>query len=511
MPQLIRLTLISLLVSSPAAQAADVLVQHARIIDGTGRASIVGDVRIRSNKITAVAAHLMPQPGEEVRDAHGLALAPGFIDMHSHADRGLLQDLDAATQARQGITTMLVGQDGGSNFPLRDWFAKLEATPAAVNVASMVGHATVRAQVMGKDLFRGSTAAELEKMKDVLATELRAGAFGISTGLEYEQAHFSTTEEVVALSKVAGSNGGFYISHVRDEGNGVFTSFDEILRIGREAGLPVEITHIKLAAPPTWHLAATRMPAYFQRAKREHIDLRADVYPYTYWQSNIRVLVTDRDFFNPQKVAAGLANNGGAAAIRLARYTPEPAVAGKTLTEIAKIWGLSEVDTYMRIVKATMAELDSDVRMESIIGTSMSEDDVRWFVAHPQISFCSDGELHGAHPRGAGTFPRVLGRYVREQKALSLELAVHKMTGLSARNLGLKDRGRIAPGYIADLVLFDPATVIDNSTIEHPEAPPTGIASVMTSGEWVIDGGKPTGKHPGHVLRPVSAPVAANQ
>lgn len=476
-------------------------MQHARIIDGTGRASFVGDVRIRANKIVAVAARLAPQAGEEVRDARGLALAPGFIDMHSHADRGLLQDLDAATQTRQGITTMLVGQDGESSYPLRDWFAKLDATPAAVNVASMVGHATVRQQVMGRGLFRPSRPEELEQMKAVLASELQAGAFGLSTGLEYEQAHFSTTEEVIELSKVAGSNGGFYISHVRDEGIHVFDAFDELMRIGREAKLPVEITHIKLGAPSTWYLAAKRMPEYFSRAKRERIDLRADVYPYTYWHSTIRVLVTDRDFYNPAKVAAGLANNGGADNIRLARYTPDPALAGKTISEIAKIWGVSEVDAYMRLVRETLAELVSDAQMESIIGTSMSEEDVRWFVAHPKISFCSDGELHGAHPRGAGTFPRVLGRYVREQKALSLELAVYKMTGLSARNLGLQDRGRIAPGYIADLVLFDPATVIDNSTIENPEAAPTGIAAVMNSGEWVVDAGKPTGKHPGQVLR----------
>jgi len=491
----------ALLLTRPAA-AANSLLQHANILDGTGRAAFSGDVRIEGGRIAAVAAHLTPKPGEEVRDVKGLSLAPGFIDMHSHADRGLLQDLDAATQTRQGLTTIVVGQDGDSNYPLRDFFAKLEATPPALNVASMVGHATVRAQAMGQDLFRPSTPAELDKMREVLAHELQAGAFGLSTGLEYEAAHFSTTEEVVALSKVAAGTGGFYISHVREEGNDVFKSYDEVLRIGREARLPVEITHIKLAAPGVWHLAAKRMPALFEQAKRDHVDLRADVYPYTYWHSTIRVLVTDRDFFNPTKVARGIADNGGAENIRLAKYTPEPAVAGKTLAQIAKIWGLSETDTYMRIVKATMAEVTSDADMESIIGTSMAEDDVRWFVAQPRIMFCSDGELHGPHPRGAGTFPRVLGRYVREQKALPLELAVHKMTGLSAGNLGLKDRGRIAPGLVADLVLFDAATVNDRSTIEQPEAPPSGIPFVMVGGEWVIENGKPTGRHPGKVLKP---------
>ncbi|MBS0614740.1 MAG: amidohydrolase family protein, partial [Proteobacteria bacterium] len=218
----------ALLLSQPAA--ASLLLQHANILDGTGRAAFSGDVRIEDGRIAAVAAHLAPKAGEEVREVKGLWLAPGFIDMHSHADRGLLQDLDAATQTRQGLTTILVGQDGDSNYPLRDFFAKLEATPPALNLASMVGHATVRAQVMGQDLFRPSTPAELDKMRQVLAHELQAGAFGLSTGLEYEAAHFSTTEEVVALSKVAAGAGGFYISHVREEGNDVFKSFDEVLR-----------------------------------------------------------------------------------------------------------------------------------------------------------------------------------------------------------------------------------------------------------------------------------------
>jgi N-acyl-D-amino-acid deacylase len=481
--------------------AADLLIRNAKVVDGTGAAAMVADVRIRGDRIAEVAPRLEPLPGEGLREARGLALAPGFIDIHSHADRGLLADPDAATQTRQGITTMVVGQDGESAYPLADWFAKLDAAPRAVNVASMVGHATVRAQVMGRGLFRPSRPDELEVMKRIVAAEMAAGAFGLSSGLEYEEAHFSTTEEVIELAKVAGAAGGSYISHVRDEGLKVFDAFDELMRIGREARLPVQITHIKLGAPDTWRLAAVRMPAYFERAAREGIDLRADVYPYTYWHSTIRVLVPDRAFFDPQKVAAGIRNNGGAENIRLARYTPDPRIAGKTIAEAAAFWGVGEVDAYMRLVRETMGELVAGGEMESIIGTSMHEDDVRWFVAHPQVAFCSDGELHGAHPRGAGTFPRILGRYVREQGALSLESAVHKMTGLTARRLGLVDRGVIAPGMVADLVLFDPATVLDNATIDRPEAPPTGILAVMNSGEWVVDAGQPTGKRPGKALR----------
>jgi N-acyl-D-amino-acid deacylase len=495
----------SLICLCVGAHADNLLLQHATVYDGSGKAALSADVRIVGERITAVAPSLKALPGEKVRDLHGLALAPGFIDMHTHADGGLLQDLDAETQTRQGITTILVGQDGESNYPLGSWLAKLDATPAAVNVASMVGQATLREQVMGKDLYRPSTDAELAKMKDLLAKELAAGGFGLSTGLEYEQAHFSTTQEVVELSKVAAAAKGFYISHVRDEGDHVFDSYDEILTIGRDAKLPVEITHIKLGSTGVWNLAAKRMPHYFETARREHISLWADVYPYTYWHSTIRVIVTDRDFFNAKKVERALADNGGAAAIRLAHYVPDPSLAGKNLDQIAKIWNVTPVEAYMRIIKATESEVDTGKQMEDIIGTSMTEADVKWFIAQPEVAFCTDGELHGAHPRGAGSFPRVLGHYVREEHVAPLADVIHRMTQLPAQRLKLADRGSVAPGFIADLVIFDPATVIERSTVENPETPPVGIPAVLVSGKFVIDEGKPTGQHPGKTLK---APAA---
>jgi N-acyl-D-amino-acid deacylase len=493
--------MLGLLAFASRLYASDVLLKDVTVYDGSDKPPYSADIRIHGSRITAVARHLKPAPDESVREEHGLAVAPGFIDMHTHADKGLLEDLDAETVSRQGVTTIFVGQDGESHFPLRDFYAKLEATPPAINVASMIGHATLREQVMGKDLYRASTPQELAAMKALLAKELRSGAYGLSTGLEYEKAHFATTEEVIELSKVAAAAGGFYISHVRDEANHVFDAWDEVLRIGREAKIRVEITHIKLGSAPTWHLASTRMPQYFAAARRGHIDLMADVYPYTYWHSTIRVIVPDRDYFNPVKVHQAIADNGGAAAIRVSHYVPDPALAGKTLEQIAAVWHVTPVDAYMRIVKATSAEVDTGQQMEDVIVSSMSEDDVRWFIAQPRIMFCSDGELHDPHPRGAGSFPRIIGRYVRDQKALSLQLAIHKMTGLAAQQLGLKDRGHIGAGYIADLVLFDPAVVIDQATIEHPDAPPLGIPGVMVSGEWVVDDGKVTGNHPGRVLK----------
>jgi N-acyl-D-amino-acid deacylase len=242
------------------------------------------------------------------------------------------------------------------------------------------------------------------------------------------------------------------------------------------------------------------MPGYFEQARREGIDLKADVYPYTFWHSTIRVIVPDRDYYNPQKVEQALAENGGAQNIRIVRYAPEPALAGKTLAEIAAHWQLTPVEAYMRIVR-TAEGADEDEQGVNVLGTSMSEDDVRWFIAHPEIMYSTDGALHGAHPRGAGSFPRILGHYVREQKLLPLPQAIHKMTGMPAAQLGLADRGRIAPGYVADLVVFDPATVIDRSTVDQPLAPPLGIPAVMVGGQWVVQDGAVTGRRPGGVLR----------
>jgi N-acyl-D-amino-acid deacylase len=333
----------------------------------------------------------------------------------------------------------------------------------------------------------------------VLRQEMDAGAMGLSTGLEYEDAHFATTDEVIELTKVA--KGGFYNSHVRDEGRHAFDSFDEVIEIGEKSGVPVVITHIKLAAPPVWNQAAKRMPGVFAKAKKAGVDLKADVYPYTYWHSTLRVLVLDRDWFNPEKVRKGLDDNGTPSHLRVVRYEPEPAVEGKTIEEIAKIWKMTPVDAYMKMIRATLPDETGKSKEEEVIGESMTEEDVKWFIANPRIMFSTDGALEGAHPRGAGSFPRILGRYVREQHVLPLEAAIRKGSSLAAAELGLKDRGRIAKGMKADLVLFDPKTVIDRSTIESPLTPPVGIIGVMVNGKWAVKDSQVTGERAGRVLR----------
>jgi N-acyl-D-amino-acid deacylase len=254
-----------------------------------------------------------------------------------------------------------------------------------------------------------------------------------------------------------------------------------------------------------WNQAAAKMPGIFAKAQAEGVDLKADVYPYTYWQSTLRVLVLDRDWFNPAKVKKGLDDNGTPSHLRITRYEPDPSLEGKTIEEIAALWKMTPVDAYIKMIRATLPTSDNEQgKEEGVIGESMTERDVKWFIAHPRIMFSTDGELEGRHPRGAGAFPRVLGRYVREQKVLSLEAAIRKMTSLPAAQLGLTDRGRIAKGMKADLVLFDPKTVIDRATIEQPLAPPDGIIAVMVNGQWAVKDEQPTSARAGRVLRRVN-------
>ena len=298
------------------------------------------------------------------------------------------------------------------------------------------------------------------------------------------------------VAKVVKPFGGFYISHVRDEGNGAIASFREVVEIGRRARLPVEISHIKLGTRSVWGHTA-EVAAVFREAKRQRVDLSADLYPYDFWSSTIRVLVPDRDFFNREKVRRALEDNGGAANIILARYSPDPAWQGRSLADIARRAHLTPEDVYMQVVRET----DGGRGQESVLGISMTEDDIRWFMRRPEVMFSTDGALQGAHPRGAGTYPRILGRYVREQKVIPLGEAVRKMTALPARRLGLRDRGQLRAGLAADVVVFDPAAVLDHSTIQNPTAPPDGIAYVFVNGQAVVEKGQTTAARPGRVLR----------
>jgi N-acyl-D-amino-acid deacylase len=484
-------------------QPATTLIVNARIFDGSGGPARRGSVRIRGDRIAEVG-DLRAVPVEVVVDARGLPLAPGFIDTHSHHDRGIFEMSDALAAVSQGITTIVVGQDGGSRSPLSEFFARLEREPPAVNVASYSGHGSLREQVMGDDFKRVATAQELDRMRELLRADLEAGALGLSTGLEYDPGIYSSPQEVIELAKVASASGGRYISHIRSEDRHFWRAIDEIITIGREARLPVQISHIKLAMRSLWGHADSLIRV-LDRARASGVDVTADIYPYTYWQSTLTVLFPERDFENRATAEFVLREISAPDGLLLARFDPDTSYVGKTVAQIAVARRTDPPSTLMALIRESLAlEKTTGNSAESVIGTSMDERDIERLLAWPFANVCSDGGLAGRHPRGFGAFTRVLGPYTRERRVLPLEETIRRMTSLSARNVGIAERGRIAPGYFADLVLFDPQTVRDLATPEEPQTRSVGIQSVWVNGALVYDGGASTGRRPGRVIRRVA-------
>jgi N-acyl-D-amino-acid deacylase len=486
--------------------AKDILIVNIRLIDGTGAPARMADVRLRGDRIMAIGT-LKSLPGDSIVDGRGQVLAPGFIDSHSHHLSYLRRNPDALATANQGITTIVIGQDG-DGLPMDSLRTLLSRTRFAVNIASYTGHTMLRSAVMGeKDLNRPATDAELMRMRSILTHEMKRGSLGLSTGLEYEGAFYSSREEVVSLASVAAEFGGRYISHIRSEDLKMDEAVEEIIEIGRLTRMPVKISHIKLAARDEWG-QAPRVIARLERARAEGIDITADAYPYTFWNSTLRVLFPDRRYSDTASARLAVEKLCDPDSSMLVRYLPEPAWEGRMLGDIARMRRESAAQTLLHLV-ARAAEYerthpDAD-GVEAIAGKSMTAVDVSAFLAWPHTNICSDGNA-GRHPRGFGAFTRVLGRQVRESGLMGLETAVHKMTGLTARHLGIRDRGLIRPGYLADLVLFDPERVIDRATLEDSHAISDGISGVWVNGKQVYDRGKSTGVRPGRLLlRPAPA------
>lgn len=485
--------------TAPAASSDQTLIEGARVVDGTGAPARVADVRIAGDRIVEIG-DLDPVSGETVIDATGLTLAPGFIDTHSHHDRGLFGEPDALAVVSQGITTIVVGQDGGSPHPLADFFSRLDAEPAAVNVASYSGHNTLRNESMA-DPLREATPDEIAAMSTLLTADLEAGALGLSTGLEYDPGLYSTTAEVIALAQLTAEHGGRYISHMRSEDQRLFEAIDETIEIGRVAQLPVQISHMKLAMKGLWGRTPEAL-AKLDAARAEGIEITADVYPYEYWQSTMTVIFPERDFEDRSAFEFALDQVVPAEGLLIARYAPEPSYEGQTLAQIAEGRDEDPVDTYMHLVRESQTLMaETGVGTESVIATSMHPVDVAALMRWPHTNVSSDGALRGGHPRGFGSFPRVLGRTVRDLGLMSLEEAVHKMTALSATHMGMEGRGTIAPGMAADLVLFDAGVIIDRATPEDPHHVSEGVERVWVNGRIVYEMDGPTGVRPGRVLR----------
>jgi len=480
-----------------ASQPSTTLIQNAMLIDGTGAAPRRGDLRLSGDRIVAVG-NLSPANGERVVDAGGLALAPGFIDTHSHHEGGLATGRDALAMVSQGVTTIVTGQDGGGS-GLAALFARLEKDPVAVNVASYAGHGPLRTSVMGQDSKRTATPAEVAKMKPLLQAEMDAGALGLSTGLEYDPGIYSDPSEVLALAKVAGDAGGRYISHIRSEDRWFWESIDEVITIGRVNKMPVQISHIKLGMLDLWGQAEKAI-AVLDTARAAGVQLTADIYPYTYWQSNLGVFFPKRNFADRAEATFVLEHVTRANEIIFNGYRRHPEYAGKTLAQVAVLRGTPDVQTLLDL----LAEPEGSG--VSIVARGMSDADVERLIRWPYANVCSDGHSTGLHPRGFGSFSKVLGPYVRDKKLFSVEEAVRKMTTLAAANVGIVNRGRLAPGYFADLVLFDSATVADRADFGYAQAQAVGIKTVWVNGQIVFQDAKTTGTYSGRPIRREKAP-----
>ena len=502
-----QLFLLHLLVLFAAAQSTPTLIiTNARIADGGGGPIVFGKVVVISGdtiiKITDQKKWKTPAGVREI-DGSGLVLSPGFIDTHNHSDSKILEKPGAESQVRQGITTFVGGQDGSSQVSIAAFFEKAEKTGMAINMASTVGFGSLRSKVMGDDWRRAARPDEIVKMKTLLDQDMKDGAFGLSSGIEYEPDSYSTTDELVEVAKTIKPYGGYYVSHVRDEGAHVLDSWRELMTIAERASIPGQISHIKFGSVSAWH----EFPKYtelMKQADAKGLKITADCYPYNFWHSTLRVLVLSRRYDDLNEVKRGVDDNGGPENIILTAYLPDPSVVGKSLAQIAKGKNMDPYQLYMQMIRETdpsTHQWGENQEVESILGISMQEEDIQGFYKDPRVMVSSDGAIDGAHPRGAGTYPRFLGRYVREFKVVPLEEGVRKMTSLPASVLGLKDRGRIGEGMKADLVLFNPDTVIDRSTIKDPTAAPEGIPYVIVNGQVAVDKGVATPARAGRVLR----------
>ncbi len=496
--------------TSRPASAPGTLIYDARIVDGSGDPARTGAVRIRGERIVEVGA-LAPQAGETLVDARGLVLAPGFIDTHNHHDfaaarprETIFFDRRESTAAlSQGITTVILGMDGFMNYPLREFFARFQETPASVNVASYVGHNVLRERVMGADNRRPATPAEIGAIRGLIAEEMRAGGLGLSTGLEYDSGIYSSRAEVIELAREAAAHGGRYISHIRSEDRHIWEAMDEIIEIGRAAKLPVQVTHLKLAMVDLWGQAG-KILSLMDRARAQGIDITADVYPYEYWRSTLAVLFPDRDFGNRAAAQYALRHVARPDGLLITTFSPDPKLEDMTVAEIARLRGTDPAATLMALV----AESRGPGARESVVATSMDAKDVEELIAWPHSNISSDGALDDGHPRGMGAYPRLLRIHVRERKTLSLESAIRKMSALGAEHVGIRDRGRISAGAFADLVLFDPQTVTDHATTKQPQAQSTGILKVWVNGRLAFENGRSTAAFSGRVIRrPRAGPV----
>lgn len=531
---------------SAAALEFDLVLKGGLVLDGTGAEAFAADVGVCGGRVTALGT-IAPGRARRVVDVGGLHLAPGFVDIHSHSDGGVRVHPGGESRVMQGVTTELTGNCGSSAAPLGgideavqraewakdglpqvDWSdvasygASLERAGIALNQALLLGQGTLRRHVVGM-VDRPLSADELAAVLRLVEQGLEQGAFGLSTGLEYTPGRYTPTNEVVAMARVVARHGGLYASHVRNEEARLLEAVDEALAIGRRAGCRVEISHLKAAGRVNWDKQASALHM-IEGARREGLEVLVDAYPYTAYSTGLKIqlpadaleggdakmLARLADAAERTRIRTAVANQiaqepGDPALIVIARMTApaDQSLVGKSLAQIAEGFGVEPAEALLLLLEREQGDV-------SFIGHAMSEENVARVLRHPLVMLGSDGRVLAAvgewakskpHPRSYGAFPRLLGHYARDGKLMSLPEAVRKMTSMPADQIGLRDRGRIAPGKAADLVAFDAARVRDTATFDDPHRYPEGITHVWVNGVAVVEAGRPTPARPGRALR----------
>jgi N-acyl-D-amino-acid deacylase len=522
MKSLLILALLAASAQPPAPPPSyDVAIAGARIVDGSGNPWYRGDVYLTGGTIARIEVGPRKHEAKRTIDGRGLVLAPGFIDIHTHARRAILEIPTGENYARQGVTTLIEGPDGSSPIPLRPYLEQVAKVRTSVNFGAFIGQGAIRESVLGPN-DRKPTSEEMARMLDIVRQGMRDGAFGLSTGLFYVPGTFTPTEEVTALAKIAGEMGGIHISHMRNEAKDVLKSVNETIAIGENGGLPTQVTHHKIIGKGNWGGSAETLAAV-AAARARGVDATIDQYPYTASSTGINALLpawaqdggreaTLKRLKDPEtraRIKAVVVENikfdrggGDPKNVQIASAGFDPTLAGKNLAQITAARGVevtieNAADTALDIIEKGGA---------SAIFHAISEEDLVRILKDPNAMIGSDGEvIHfgvaAPHPRGYGTFVRVLGRYVRELKVITLQDAVRKMTSFPAQRLGVLDRGLVRPGLVADLVLFDENEIADRATFESPHQYAVGVKFVLVSGEVIFDGKAMTAARPGKILK----------
>ena len=508
-----------LAVALPAADY-DLIIRNARVVDGTGNPWFHADVAIKDGRIAAVGTLNAGDAASRFIDARNHVLAPGFIDVHTHLERAIERLPEVDNFITDGVTTAITGNCGGSEVDLAAFFARLEKLKIGLNLASFIGHNSVRSEVMGT-ANRQATLEEITRMQQLVAKNMRDGAIGFSTGLIYIPGTYANTHEVVELAKAAAEYHGVYASHMRDEGLHVQEAIEEAVRVGKETGMPVELSHFKIDNKRLWG-SSDKTLALVERFRGDGVDVVVDEYPYNRSSTNLGTMLPSWALADGREaLKKRLADQAAHARIvqdmkdKMNELGQEDysyaTVASCDFDHSLDGHNISEINVRKGRAKTLENEIDTILQLQSqgdlsMVYHSMGDEDVERIMAYPNTAFASDGwdiEFGKGvpHPRSYATRARVLAEYVRNRHVLRLEDAIRKMTSLPARTFGFRDRGLVREGFWADLVLFDPAAVQDAATFEKPHQFSKGFDLVLVNGTPVVEDGKPTGARPGKILR----------